>query len=115
MTRGFNLMTRSGEFDDLQRIDCFPERLGKYEKITKEKCQNRSCVYDPTPSEAPDCYFPMTGYGYSVSGRVNNKDNGWIVPLKLRGKTPFGAPIMDLQFEIESYGDDIFRFKVSSY
>lgn len=65
--------------------------------------------------EVLDCYFFMIGYGYSVLGCVNNKDNGWIVFLKLRGKILFGVLIMDFYFEIESYGDDIFCFKVLFY
>lgn len=106
---------RGGDIADLQRIDCFPERLGKYETLTKEKCELRNCIYNSTRSEAPDCHFPMTEYGYSVSGAVTNTQNGWRVPLKWKGKSPFGAPINDLVFEIESYGDAVFRFKVCVY
>lgn len=52
-------------------------------------------MYDLNLFEVLDCYFFMIGYGYSVLGCVNNKDNGWIVFLKLRGKILFGVLIMD--------------------
>lgn len=103
---------RSGDIDDLKRIDCFPERLGKYEKLNRTKCEQRGCTYNLTLSDAPDCYFPMTDYGYKVSGPVTTTENGWKVTLKSKGKQPFPNPITDLIFEIESYGDAVFRFKV---
>nr|XP_022314501.1 maltase-glucoamylase, intestinal-like [Crassostrea virginica] len=102
----------TGDIDDLKRIDCYPERLGKYEKLNRTKCEQRGCTYNLTLSDAPDCYFPMTDYGYKVSGPVTTTENGWKVTLKSKGKQPFPNPITDLIFEIESYGDAVFRFKL---
>ncbi|XP_061182189.1 maltase-glucoamylase-like [Saccostrea echinata] len=112
LSEEFDIKWMSGSYDDLLRIDCFPERLGKHEKLTKEKCEQRNCTYSTTPSEAPDCFFPMADYGYSISGPVNKTDYGWHVPLKRKGSPPFKDPIDDLVFEIEHYGDSVFRFKL---
>jgi hypothetical protein len=44
---------RESTQDENKRIDCYPERLGNVDIVTKEKCESRHCIYDIITSLSP--------------------------------------------------------------
>ncbi|KAK3096704.1 hypothetical protein FSP39_002561 [Pinctada imbricata] len=100
---------------DLSRIDCYPERLGGVDLVTEEKCDRRKCIYDPTESEDPDCFFPKSDYGYKVDDVTTEPDGtGLIANLTWLGKSPFGNPIKNIAFKVQYHGDDVLRFTLDA-
>lgn len=102
---------RNSTDEENNRIDCYPERLGNVDIVTKEKCEERNCIYNLTTSMSPSCYYkPTTGY------RMTN-----FTPTKLgtdyhltwQGKSPFGSPIQNAILRVEMRETAILRIKVS--
>ena len=96
-----------------ERLDCYPESESLLEKVTKEACELRNCVYRSEPEEGgPLCYFPVGGHGYTVK-EIKDTGLGFKVKLSQRGKSPFGTVVKELEFEVELRDDHLLRFKVS--
>ncbi|OWF38082.1 sucrase-isomaltase, intestinal-like [Mizuhopecten yessoensis] len=96
--------------DGTNRIDCYPERLGGQLEATEERCSKRKCLFHPTDSDAPDCYFPPD-YGYTAGDEMQTA-TGWTVNLTWKGKAPFPNPISKVTFAVEMLDNAILRFKL---
>ncbi|XP_067678896.1 maltase-glucoamylase-like [Haliotis asinina] len=96
---------------EAQRLDCYPEAESGLEQVTKESCEARNCIFAGSGQVGPECYFPMSGYGYSVTG-TENTPLGFKVFLKQNGKAPFGGDINSVVFEVQMRDDDILRFTI---
>lgn len=102
--------TRESTQDENTRIDCYPERLGNVDIVTKEKCENRHCVYDVTTSLSPDCYFSSAN-GYKLTG-YDDTELGIDYNLTWKGTAPFGNVIKNAIFRVEMREEYILRFKL---
>ena len=78
--------------------------------MTKEKCENRHCVYNVTTSLSPDCYFSSAN-GYKMTG-YDDTELGIDYNLTWKGTAPFGNVIKNAIFRVEMREDYILRFKV---
>lgn len=101
---------RESTQDENKRIDCYPERLGNVDIVTKEKCESRHCVYDVITSLSPDCYFSSSN-GYKMIG-YDDTELGIDYNLTWKGTSPFGNVIKNAIFRVEMREDYILRFKV---
>ncbi|XP_063403845.1 maltase-glucoamylase-like [Mytilus trossulus] len=102
--------TRESTDVENTRIDCYPERLGNVDLVTKEKCESRHCIYDPTNSLSPDCYFP-SNMGYKLAGSYET-ELGMDYNLTWEGLSPFGNPIRNAIFRVEMRENNVLRFKL---
>lgn len=105
--------------DERMRHDCFPESWGGFDKVTRESCEERGCIYQPAVSQGPTCYINQDSYGYKTVGDKIETDLGFMYHLTHRGrKNPFshlGSPdIPNITFTVEMRGNDVLRFKVIS-
>ncbi|KAJ8305351.1 hypothetical protein KUTeg_015896 [Tegillarca granosa] len=112
LNQSFRIMWQDTTDEEQSRLDCYPERLGGFDLVTEAKCRQRSCVYNKTDSNAPDCYF-KTNQGYYQYGGIDNHSSGFNVSLQWRGEEPFFDLIENLLFSVEFRGENVVRFKFS--
>lgn len=112
LNQSFRIMWQDTTDEEQSRLDCYPERLGGFDLVTEAKCRQRSCVYNKTDSNAPDCYF-KTNQGYYQHSGINNHSSGFNVSLQWRGEEPFFDLIENLLFSVEFRGENVVRFKFS--
>ncbi|XP_070541629.1 maltase-glucoamylase-like [Ptychodera flava] len=96
---------------DHDRFDCFPD--GKYNEFSEQKCLDRGCLYEesPTPS-VPWCFFPPDYGSYKIVGEVQSMPWGHRIQLeKLDRPSMFGADISRVTLDVEFQTQSRIRFK----
>ncbi|KAL3869416.1 hypothetical protein ACJMK2_042100, partial [Sinanodonta woodiana] len=93
--------------EEISRIDCYPDRLGYVDNVTKEKCEARRCIYNETNNNAPACFFPKQDYGYRFD--VNNSSERYKVPMTLNLPSHIG---LQPRYEVIITSNDTFSFQV---
>ena len=54
---------------DLVKLDCFPEARSPQEQLTREKCESRGCIYEPSDvAGVPDCFVDVESAGFDFPG-----------------------------------------------
>ncbi|XP_013421015.1 sucrase-isomaltase, intestinal [Lingula anatina] len=99
---------------DYLRVDCSPDPK---EVLTKEQCQNRGCLHDPTNNaDIPVCYFPPSSKNGEGGYRVSNKEDtklGRRITLELKNpaRPPYKDAVATVELVVEERGDNFLRFK----
>lgn len=103
--------TSASNPDEKTRIDCYLEAQSRFENLTKYACEKRNCIYNPstTSQRTPKCYFDREKLGYKYE---SGNETSYI--LAQSGKAPFPGVISKIQLDVEYYGQNIVRVKVST-
>ncbi|XP_036206938.1 sucrase-isomaltase, intestinal [Myotis myotis] len=98
-------------FSENERFNCYPDA----EPATQKSCEERGCVWQPSLSRAPDCYFPRNDNSYLVTSTAYSP-MGITADLQLntanaRIKRP-SEPISTLRVEVKYHKNDMLQFKI---
>ncbi|KAL4237199.1 hypothetical protein ACF0H5_005579 [Mactra antiquata] len=92
------------------RINCIPEAEGGVTMVTKELCEDRRCVYEPTSVPGiPHCYYSKQ-QGYRVES-WETTSLGYRAYLSMKSDGPFGDDIESVIFDVEMRDNETIRFK----
>lgn len=104
------------EEEDLVKIDCYPEAGSPQEELTREKCEARGCIYEPSIfDEVPACYVDVNSAGFELlsepSEVTTNVMEYFLRPKNSQGM--FGQQFENVSFKVEMLEDHILHFSVS--
>uniref|UniRef100_A0A8C2NL27 P-type domain-containing protein n=1 Tax=Capra hircus TaxID=9925 RepID=A0A8C2NL27_CAPHI len=97
-------------FLEVEKFTCYPDS----DTATKERCEERGCLWQTLGSRAPECYFPKEDNSYLVHS-TQYSSVGITADLQLntantRIKLPSDS-ISSLRVEVKYHKDDMLQFK----